>query len=41
MRGKYGESLSPRWLDENRIPRESDLATLLEKVRFDEIKDKK
>jgi hypothetical protein len=40
LKGKYGEGLSPRWLDENQVPRESDLAVLLERVRIEQTKDK-
>lgn len=41
LKGKYGEGLSPRWLGQNGIPGEPNIKLELERIKIDQLKDKK
>ena len=41
LRGKYAEGLSARWLGQNQIPDEASIKLALERIKIDQLKDKK
>lgn len=41
QKGRFGEGLSQRWLNENNIPGEVDIGVTIEQIKIDQAKDRK